>query len=735
MPLPHDYVERVYAGVLGKIIGVYLGRPFEGWSHERISQELGEINYYVHERFGTPLIVTDDDISGTFTFLRALDDYGATRGLTPAQIGQTWLNYIIERRTILWWGGMGNSTEHTAYLRLKHGVAAPQSGCMALNGQVVAEQIGAQIFIDGWAMVAPGDPELAADLARRAASVSHDGEAIYGAQVIAAMEAQAFVEPDLNRLLDCALSLIPNHSLIYRLIQDLRQWRAAETDWRKTRSRIEEKYGYDRYGGNCHIIPNHALVIHALLYGDDDFQKSLMIANTCGWDTDCNSGNVGCLLGIKNGLAGLDQCGPDWRGPIADRLYLPTADGGRAISDAVHEAYQIANLGRRLAGEPPLVPKDGARYHFSLPGAIQGFMAEESAETRGTVIVENAPFRRGPEGALAAPRPGEPVVPPAEERCLALHFRRLAPGRSARVATPTFIPSRETADYFSRRGYALLASPKLYGGQVVRAAVSAGAANARPVQCNLYVQRYGPDDTPRIVRSPAVALAAGERHNFAWLLEDQPGEPIYAVGVEIRSREEEGLPAGRQPVDGVLYLHWLTWDGAPDVTLRRPPHQGEMWRRAWVDAVDQYGARWPEAFRLAHNEGRGLLLHGARDWTDYQVEATITVHMASAAGIAARVQGLRRFYALLLCADGALRLVKALDGDRLLGEHMLGCRFGESRRLQLRVAGRRITALVDGQEIFCLEDNDRPLESGGVALVCEEGRAATDEVRVQPLRP
>jgi hypothetical protein len=28
--LPADYVERVYAGVLGKMIGVYLGRPFEG---------------------------------------------------------------------------------------------------------------------------------------------------------------------------------------------------------------------------------------------------------------------------------------------------------------------------------------------------------------------------------------------------------------------------------------------------------------------------------------------------------------------------------------------------------------------------------------------------------------------------------------------------------------------------------------------------------------------------------
>ena len=28
VPLPNDYAERVYAGVLGKVIGVYLGRPF-----------------------------------------------------------------------------------------------------------------------------------------------------------------------------------------------------------------------------------------------------------------------------------------------------------------------------------------------------------------------------------------------------------------------------------------------------------------------------------------------------------------------------------------------------------------------------------------------------------------------------------------------------------------------------------------------------------------------------------
>ena len=38
---------------------------------KRSTNQFGEINYYVHEHLDVPLIVTDDDISGTFTFLRA----------------------------------------------------------------------------------------------------------------------------------------------------------------------------------------------------------------------------------------------------------------------------------------------------------------------------------------------------------------------------------------------------------------------------------------------------------------------------------------------------------------------------------------------------------------------------------------------------------------------------------------------------------------------------------------
>jgi ADP-ribosylglycohydrolase len=701
MPLPPDYVERVYAGVLGKIIGVYLGRPFESWPYDRIMAELGEIQYYVHEQRKALLVVTDDDISGTFTFLRALPDYGNTMELTPAQIGQSWLNYIIERRTILWWGGLGNSTEHTAYLRLKQGIPAPRSGSIALNGKVVAEQIGAQIFIDGWAMVAPGDPERAADLARRAASVSHDGEAIYGAQVIAAMESQAFVESDIDKLIDVGLSFIPQDSVIARMIADIRDWHAEEPDWRRAREFLDREYGYHKYGGNCHMIPNHGLVIQSLLYGDDDFQRSLMIANTSGWDTDCNSANVGCLLGIKNGLVGIDS-GPDWRGPVADRMYLPTADGGRAITDAVTEAYHVVNIGRALAGAEPLAPKGGARFHFELPGAVQGFQSENSVEARDTLMLENVAehSRRG-------------------ARSLALRYRHLAPGRVARAATATFVPP----EAINMPGYTLLASPTLYPGQTVRAAIAADDANQAPVTCRLYLRTYGANDELLRTYGPETTLVPGAEHEFTWPIADTGGAPIADIGVEL---------SAPQRADGSVYLDFLTWDGEPEVVFARPQVGGTMWRRAWVDGVDQYDRWWPEAFRVVQNTGTGLLIQGGREWKNYQVSATITPHLATAAGIAARVQGMRRYYALLLAPNSQAQLVKALDGDTVLAETKLDWSYGVGYALRLQVVGTRIQGWIDDRLLFDVRDDSRPLLGGGVALIVTEGRVGTDAVTVRP---
>ena len=707
--IPHDYAERVYAGVLGKIIGVYIGRPFEGWPHERILTELGEITYYVHEKLDKPLIVPDDDISGTLAFLRAMPDYGNSLDLTPAQIGQTWLNYLIEERTVLWWGGMGNSTEHTAYLRLKAGIPAPDSGSIALNGQVVAEQIGAQIFIDGWGMISPGDPEQAADLARRAASVSHDGVAIHGAQVVAAIEAQAFVEPDIDALLDVGVSVIPADSLIRRLIDDVRDWRGKYESWYECYYRIAANYGYDKYGGNCHMVPNHALIIMALLYSDDRFSEALKVVNTAGWDTDCNSANVGCIMGIKNGLAGLDD-GPDLREPVADRIYLPTADGGRTVTDALREAYAVINIGRALADEEPLRPKDGARYSFSMPGAVQGFMPDDAIESRGAAWVENVAGHSAFAGG----------------RSLAIHLCAVAPGRPARIWRETYPAYQPTS------GYRVLASPTLYPGQTLRARLSADEGNSAPVDARLCLRVYGADDALELIHGPAVELAPGAEQELAWKVEAPVGSPIAYVGIAFTA------PKGVQRVDGVVYLDWLIWEGAPDVALDAPKHNGTRWVDAWVRACWEGGAdRGAEhTYRLIQNEGMGLFMQGTREWRDYAVSASVTPHLARSFGIAARVQGLKRYYALLLTQDGKAQLVRELDGTHVLAEEPFSWELYHSYALELQVQGSTIRGLVDGEQVFEVDDDalgDGPDAGGAIALLIDEGRLGCKDVRVRPI--
>lgn len=701
MVLPADYPERVYAGVLGKIIGVYVGRPFEGWTHDQIIERIGEVDRYVNDRVGEynkralgldyipPLVVTDDDITGTFAFARALRDSGCDRGITAESIGKAWLNYVVEGRSVFWWGGMGNSTEHTAYLRLKSGVPAPASGSIAVNGKVVAEQIGSQIFIDAWAMAAPGDPGLAADLARRAASVSHDGEAIYGAQVVAAMESAAFVEKDLGALIDIGTSLIPRDCLIRAVIDDVRSWHARYDDWRRCFAAIREKYGYDKFYGNVHIVPNHAVVIMSLLYCEGDFGRAMRIVNGSGWDTDCNSGNLGCLLGIRGGLACFEP-GLDWRGPVADRILMPTADGGGAVTDAVRIALEVAEMGYALAGErASLPPRSESPFSFCFPGSTQGFRAREASSSLSN---------------LPAPDSG---------RCLRLSF-----DKEGGASTAVFILPEE----LDMQGYAFLASPQIYAGQELVARVRAGEA----LEASLCVAVYSSGGALRKIAAQAKLLRPGSVEELRMLIPDTDGQPVAEIGVEARA-------FGAASLD----LLSLDWHGSPKVSFKRPSSESgdgdrSAWRRAWVNGVDLWEAKWREAFRLCQNSGRGLLIQGSRRWTDYEAEAEISVTMAKSAGIALRVQGMRRYYALLLRDSGRIELVKMDDDESILGSRELETRFGPKIRLRLRVEAAVLEAWCDGLLVFELEDRDSPLSCGAAAFVIEEGQLMSEELAVRP---
>ncbi|KAF5013503.1 hypothetical protein FDECE_490 [Fusarium decemcellulare] len=635
--LPEDYLHRVYAGVLGKLVGVYLGRPFENWTYQEIQERLGDIDYYVHDKLGVPLVVIDDDVSGTFAFVRALEEHGVRPDLSSEEIGKTWLNQVIERRSIFWWGGNGISTEHTTFLNLKKGIPAPLSGAASTNGLTMAEQIGAQIFIDGWAMVAPGNPALASQLAEAAARVSHDGEAVYAAKLWAAMEAEAFITKDVDHLLEVGLKVIPAESLIAKMIADVRSWAKQDGDWKQTRQRIEDNYGYDKYLGICHVIPNHAIMIMSLLYGGHDFHKAMHIINTCGWDTDCNSGNVACLVALMHGLAGFEG-GPDWLGPLADRAIISSADNGYSINNATRIAYDIANLGRRLSGHAEIQPpKDGAQFHFSLPGSVQGFQA--------TTHPNLVHVSQGQDHGIDS---------------LDIQIKGLADSNDpVEVITETFTP----LDILQvNRNYEMMASPLVYPGQLLKAELGAADSNTAGSVVCLRIKAYNEQDDLVTVDSSPIFLEPGKQVVLEWTIPDSlQNWPIQQIGLAIATTK--GPPA----LDGAVFLHSLRWDGAPRICLKRPTSNSQsFWRRAWVSSVDKMHTDMGPSFFIAQDRGEGILSQGTRDWVDYKtVVSNFVVNLGGPMGVAARVQGLNRYYALMFTKDNQISLVKAKDEKRI----------------------------------------------------------------------
>ncbi|KAK8017136.1 ADP-ribosylglycohydrolase [Apiospora marii] len=645
---PADHLERIYAGVLGKLIGVYLGRPFEGWSHRHILNQLGPIHYYVHDRLGQPLVVTDDDIAGPFTFIRAIEEHpGGPDGDGPSseQIGTTWLNNVVEEQSVFWWGGKGISTEHTAYLSLKSGIAAPLSGAIGTNGKTVAEQVGGQIFIDGWAMLSPGNPSQAARLAENAARVSHDGEAVHAAKLWAAMEAEAFVSDDVDHLLDTGLTFIPSDCLIVRLVGDVRQWVEENGDWHKTRQRIDNAYGYHKFEGECHVIPNHGIMIMAVLYARGNFHQAMHIIATSGWDTDSNGGNVGCLVAIMSGLKGF-RGGPDWRGPVSDRAFISTADGGYAINNASRLALDTANLGRQLRGQKPLQPpKNGAQFHFTFPGSVQGFRCHPNITTRVEQTMD--PW-------------GFPVLAIQ----LFQHGPRSGP---VKVLTDTHHPADLPT---TGQIYPLAASPLVYPGQVVRARVRVEHTTLLGVRCQLIVQTYDGNGQISNIRGPFVELRPTIQHDLEWTVPDTESyQPIHAIGVEVSCT--------KRTVNVTVGLDYLRWEGIPKFTLGLPNGNSakslEYWKRAWVGNADLLPTWNPPSFNIVNNSGEGLLAIGTREWTDYTVTiSNLKVKIGGPAGVIFRTRGLNRWYGLLLTNSGTrVSIVKARDDQRTSNPNLI----------------------------------------------------------------
>ncbi len=128
-----------------------------------------------------------------------------------------------------------------------------------------------------------------------------------------------------------------------------------------------------------------------------------------------------------------------------------------------------------------------------------------------------------------------------------------------------------------------------------------------------------------------------------------------------------------------------------------------------------------------------MLAQGTRDWRDYEVAATVTPLLAEAWGLAARVQGRERYYALMFDRGdgGRVRLVRRRHDETVLAEQPFAWSLDQAYALSLHVEGKTIRASIDGRVV--LDAEDEALTGGAVALLVDTGSIATQEVRVTPV--
>ena len=364
----HTYLQQTYAAWLGKIIGIRLGAPVENWTHQAIKDKYGEVKDYLVDY---DIFAADDDSNGPLFFVRALIDYDPAN-LTSNDIGNTILNYLQEYRGFFWWGGVGISTEHTAYENLKNGIQAPLSGKKETNGIALAEQIGGQIFSDCWGYVSGYDPVLAKELALKAASVTHDENGIQGAIFVAVAICLAYQLEDAKDVIEKSLAYLDQNMEYSKVIKDIMNYYHDNPyAWHDCLYYIQSNYGYDKYPGVCHIIPNSALMIMALCYGENDFSKTLTILCECGWDTDCNCGNVGSIMGA---LVGIDKIDTKWIKPINDIINCSSMIGYLNITTVSSTAKMFTDLAFKLKH----LDHNTITNDFYLPYATCGFRGKNA---------------------------------------------------------------------------------------------------------------------------------------------------------------------------------------------------------------------------------------------------------------------------------------------------------------------------------------------------------------------
>lgn len=345
-----DAAARIRIGWEGSVVGCQLGKrlemmptfaelkraflsvgqwPIEDYVTDEALTALGRRHRDGPLRGETGPAHADDDQNYTVLGLLNLEQHG--RDFTHDQLRGLWETNLPIRTT---WGPERRGLAAWSIAA----ATSPEDQLHPLHDLLVFGDVwcGAQIRADAYGYACPGDPQLAAELATRDATLNHRKTGAYSTAWIAAAIAAAFVHSDPLEVFRLANQYVPQQSRFGEAMREALEIVTAAEDWEAGYHAIHARFG--EYG-HCHVFQESATLINTVRFAGS-VGDGVCIQVMQGNDTDSYAATAGAILGVLFGPGHLED---RWLDPFDDRVDLGLA-GCRET--------KISEIGDRLAALP-----------------------------------------------------------------------------------------------------------------------------------------------------------------------------------------------------------------------------------------------------------------------------------------------------------------------------------------------------------------------------------------------
>jgi hypothetical protein len=339
--------DKIRGGMLAQVIGNLNGLPHEF----KYINEPGHVEHF------TPSLpkgaFTDDDTDIEWVYLRAIAKRGENF-LPNADIAALWKRHI-NRRIF--------AANRFARDLMDLGIEPPWTGNVGLNPWSDFN-ISGQFICESFGLISPAMPQTAARLGVHYTHVAIDGEPAQATQLFTTMIATAFVETDIDKILDAGTAAVDPKSEIAKVVTTVRKFcRDNPNDWKKTRLAMKDRW--QTHGGivrdrNGYEL-NTACVIAALVYGKSDFIETLRTAFNLGWDADCDGATAATVVGVIKGRRWMNNQGWNIKDVYRNttRDDMPNDETLTGLENSAIEAARITI--KKNGGE--LIANDGHRVY------------------------------------------------------------------------------------------------------------------------------------------------------------------------------------------------------------------------------------------------------------------------------------------------------------------------------------------------------------------------------------